>query len=160
MKPLLANYRESSRRGTATVEFAIIAPVFLTLLLGLLEATKLFEIHGLMAQAARDGARMGAMDRADWVANGQRSNDKIIRDIKNNLAAAGMDPDKVEVAIEIPNQPGDEFDLDDPANDLGLFQVRISIPYGDVSSLQIPGNSDYSLSSAVVFRNTRSTIVN
>jgi len=160
MKSLLAKHRDSNRRGTATVEFAIIAPVFLTLLLGLLEASRLFEIHGLMAQAARDGARMGAMDRADWVANGQRSNDKIIRDIKNNLAAAGLDRDKIEVAIEVPNSPGQEFDLDDPANDLDLFQVRISIPYGDVSSLQIPGKSDYSLSSAVVFRNTRSTIVN
>lgn len=160
MKPLLAKFRDSNRRGTATVEFAIIAPVFLTLLLGLLEASRLFEIHGLMAQAARDGARMGAMDRSEWVANGQRSNDKIISDIKNNLAAAGLDRDKIDVAIEIPNQLGEEFDLDDPANDLGLFQVRISIPYGDVSSLQIPGKSDYSLSSAVVFRNTRSAIIN
>jgi len=148
-----------NRRGTATVEFAVVAPVFLTLILGMLEASKLFEVHGQIAQVARDGARLGAMDRADWVASGISSNDKIIQDIKNSLEATGYDPDELEVAIEFPGEPGKDFNLDDPANDLELFQVRIAVPYSSTSALHVPDSLDYSLSTAVVFRNTRSTIV-
>jgi Flp pilus assembly protein TadG len=140
------------RRGTATVEFAIMAPVFFVMLLGLLEATRLFETHGMMAQAARDGARLGSMDRSEWVSKGIRSNDKIISDIRNNLAAAGIDAGQIDVAIEFPNQPGQVFDLDDQANDLDLFQVRVTIPLAAVSTLHIPDRAGFQLSSTVVFR--------
>lgn len=160
MKLFRTRHTRSDRRATATVEFAVIAPVFLTLILGMLEASRMFEVHGQLAQVARDGARLGAMDRADWVASGLRSNDKILSDIRNSLEAAGFDPDDLEIHIEPAGQPGEAFDLDDPANDLQLFQVRISMPLSSVSAVHVPDALDYSLSTAVTFRNTRSTIVN
>ena len=150
---------QQNRRATATVEFAMVALVFLILVLGMLEASRLFDVHGQLAQVARDGARLGAMDRADWVASGLRSNDKIISDIRNSLEAAGFDPEHLEIAIEHPGRPGESFDLDDPANDLKLFQVRISVPLSQVAATHVPDAMDYSLSSSVVFRNTRSTMV-
>ncbi|PHR93875.1 MAG: hypothetical protein COA78_32570 [Blastopirellula sp.] len=151
--------KQASRRGTATVEFAVIAPVFLTLILGIIEGSQLFSTHGSMAQAARDGARLGAMDRSDWIATGIDSNEKIITDVKNNLELAGMDRDKIEVFIEHPNDPGNTFDLDDPANDLGLFELRIEIPYSSTSSMPMPDNYDTKLVSKVVFRNSRSNLI-
>ncbi|MBI1248570.1 hypothetical protein GC197_12115 [bacterium] len=146
------------RRGTATVEFAVIAPIFLTMILGMLEASRLFDTYGQLAQAARDGARLGAMDRSDWVANGQSSNDKIIADIRGSLQANGFDPTKLNIHIEPANQPGGTFNLDDPKNDLGLFQVRISLPYSEVAAMPVPDGMNYDLSTAVIFRNTRSGI--
>ncbi|GAA4432007.1 TadE family protein [Bremerella cremea] len=149
----------NNRRATATVEFAVIAPVFLTLILGMLEASRLFDTYSQLAQAARDGARLGAMDRADWVSSGLRSNDKIIADIRSSLEAAGYNPDKLEISIEPANKPGESFDLDDPNNDLDLFQVRIALPFSEVAAMPVPDGVDYDLSTAVIFRNTRSTIV-
>ena len=159
MKLFQRQRAHGNRRGTATVEFAVIAPIFLTLILGILETSRLFDTYSQLAQAARDGARLGAMDRADWVASGQRSNDKIISDIRSSLEAAGYDPDKLQIMIEPANKPGESFNLDDPANDLDLFQVRIALPLSEVAAMPVPDGLDYDLSTAVIFRNTRSTIV-
>lgn len=150
---------DDNRRGTATVEFAVIAPVFLTLILGMLEASRLFDTYGQLAQVARDGGRLGAMDRADWVASGIRSNNKIISDIRNSLVAAGYDPDKLEIAIEPAGQPGESFDLDDPNNDLDLFQVRITVPFSEIAAMPVPEEMDYGVSTTATFRNTKSTII-
>ncbi|RCS40649.1 pilus assembly protein [Bremerella cremea] len=147
------------RCGTATVEFAVIAPVFLILILGMLEASRLFDTYGQFAQVARDGGRLGAMDRSDWVANGISSNSKIISDMRNSLIAAGYDPDKLEISIEPAGKPGESFDLDDPNNDLDLFQVRISVPFSEVAAMPVPKDLDYALSTTVTFRNTKSTII-
>ncbi|MBA2114749.1 TadE family protein [Bremerella alba] len=149
----------NNRRATATVEFAVIAPVFLMLILGMLEASRMFETYGQLAQVARDGGRLGAMDRADWVASGIRTNDKIISDIRNSLEASGYDPDELEISIEPAGRPGEGFNLDDPINDLELFQVRIALPMSQIAAMPVPDNLDYDLSTAVIFRNTKSTIV-
>lgn len=150
---------DKKRLGTATVEFAVIAPVFLMLILGMLEVSRLFDTYGQFAQIARDGGRLGAMDRSDWVTSGIRSNNKIISDMRNSLAAAGYDPDKLDIAIEPAGKPGESFDLDDPNNDLDLFQVRISVPYSEIAAMPVPKDLDYALSTTVTFRNTKSTIV-
>jgi len=137
----------------------VIAPVFLALILGMLEASRMFETYGQLAQVARDGGRLGAMDRADWVASGIKTNDKIISDIRNSLEASGYDPDELDIFIEPAGKPGEPFNLDDPKNDLDLFQVRIAVPVSQVAAMPVPDDLDYDLSTAVIFRNTKSTIV-
>lgn len=149
----------AKRRGTATVEFAVIAPLFLTMVIGLLQGSKLFDSHSVMAQAARDGARLGAMDRADWVAQGIQSNDKIAQDVRNTLAASGFDPDDVDVFIEFPDDHGNTFDLDDPANDFQLFELRIEVPLSPLSTTHTNNENQFKMVSKVVFRNSKSTIV-
>lgn len=151
--------RVETRRGTATVEFAVVAPLFLLLTLGLLQGSKLFDSHSVMAQAARDGARLGAMDRADWVAQGINSNDKIKQDVRNTLAAAGFDPEDVDVFIEFPGEPGNDFDLDDPANDFELFELRIEVPLNPLVETNNENENQLKMVSKVVFRNSKSTIV-
>ncbi|EAQ80338.1 TadE/TadG family type IV pilus assembly protein [Blastopirellula marina] len=149
----------ANRRGTATVEFAVVAPLFLTMVIGLIQGSKLFDSHSVMAQAARDGARLGAMDRADWVAQGIQSNNKITQDVRNTLAAAGFDPEDVDVFIEFPDDPGNTFDLDDPANDFQLFELRIEAPLSPLTSTHNDNENQLKLVSKVVFRNSKSTIV-
>ncbi|TWT32917.1 TadE/TadG family type IV pilus assembly protein [Blastopirellula retiformator] len=151
--------RVETRRGTATVEFAVVAPLFLLLTLGLLQGSKLFDSHSVMAQAARDGARLGAMDRADWVSQGINSNDKIKQDVRNTLAAAGFDPEDVDVFIEFPGEPGNDFDLDDPANDFELFELRIEVPLNPLVETHNDNENQLKMVSKVVFRNSKSTIV-
>ncbi len=48
------------RAGTATVELALVAPLLLLLLMGIIEFGLLFENFMLLKNAAREGARTGA----------------------------------------------------------------------------------------------------
>lgn len=43
------------RRGAAAVEFAFVAPVFITILMGVAEASHLFEAQNQLAVAVREG---------------------------------------------------------------------------------------------------------
>ena len=51
---------ETSRRGIAAVEMAMIAPVLLALLMGLWEVGRYLSIQNLLDSAAREGGRMGS----------------------------------------------------------------------------------------------------
>lgn len=54
-----------SRRGTATVEFALIAPLLLLLLAGVLDYTMLLRTAIAVADAARAGAQFGSLSAAN-----------------------------------------------------------------------------------------------
>lgn len=147
--------RNKRRRGAVTVEFALMAPVFLTLVLGVTEVSRLFEIKNQMAVAAREGARTAAMDREGLTVDGQSTNTKVTNDIKNFLKASGLDPNKVQVKIVDHNDPTKAFNLDDPNNSLKYFEVQISVPYGDVSAMTPPGMENEQLAAKIVFRNSK-----
>lgn len=55
------------RRGQSLVEFALVLPIFLLLLFGLIDAGRLVYQHSVLSQAAREGARLAAVE-ASWVA--------------------------------------------------------------------------------------------
>jgi Flp pilus assembly protein TadG len=48
------------RRGTAAVEFAVVALPLATLALGVIEVGRLLQVKTIMASAAREGARIAA----------------------------------------------------------------------------------------------------
>jgi hypothetical protein len=141
------------------VEFAFIAPVLLALVLGVITSSQLYDMQSQLSMAAREGARLAAMDRSDILGDGQSTNQKITNDIRNFLDACGLPGDEVEVSITEVDNPGVTFDLDDPNNDLELFQLRVELPYSLADWMGIPGMGDYSLMAQVVFRNARATIV-
>lgn len=49
------------RRAAAVVELAVISPVLLTMLFGIIEFGWLFTVRQTMVNAAREGARLGAL---------------------------------------------------------------------------------------------------
>ena len=115
-------------------------------------------MQNLLDVAAREGARFASMDRDGMLANGQTANQKMIQDVKNFLASNGIPQDKVTVAVKDHTNPTNDFDLDDPDNDLKLFEVQISVKFSEVSLQSVAVADDYTLSSKVVFRNGRATI--
>ena len=145
-----------SRRGAVAVEFAIVAPVFLAIVLGVAEVSQLVEAQNLLETAAREGARFGAMDRTGFVDAGG-ANAKLIQDVKNFLAAQGLSADDVTVDVKHPGTD-DAFDLDNPNNDLELFEVHVAFPYSSVTGHNLL--DDYNLEAVVTFRNARATIAN
>jgi len=107
--------RDLRRRGQAMVEFAIIIPVLLLVLMTVLEFGFVFSHHITMEYATREGARMGAA-----LANGSVTfdcddvDDQIVAAVQRVLTASGsqIDIDRIdEIRIYKADASGDEQGL-------------------------------------------------
>ena len=147
-----------TRQGVVAVEFAVIAPVLVAIMFGMMTLNRAFESQNLLEVAAREGARFAAMDRTGMLGEDQSSTDKLKDDIKNFLASNGVPRDNVSVEVKDYEDPTQDFDIDDPDNDLKLFTVDVSVDYSAVSYTPVDSGSDYSLTGSVVFRNGRATL--
>ena len=147
-----------NRRGVVAVEFAIVAPVLVAIVFGMIEMARAFEMQNLLEVAAREGARFASMDRDGMLAAGQTANQKLTDDVKNFLASNGIPKDKITVQVKSHDDPTLDFNLDDPANDLKLFEVNIQVNFSAVSLQSVAAGNDYALNAKVVFRNGRATI--
>ena len=54
----------TTRRGAAVVEFAVVAPVFILLVLGMIEVGRGINVQHVLLNAARAGCRAGIVDGA------------------------------------------------------------------------------------------------
>ena len=61
----MKNIRKTHRRGVATVEFALSAPVLFLVVFGLIEMARLHQVNGVCMTAAVAAAREGAVLDAD-----------------------------------------------------------------------------------------------
>ena len=150
--------QSAARRGAVAVEFAAIAPLLLAVIVGLIELSRVYSVQNTLETAAREGARFAALDRSGMMLGGKTANQKLVDDVKNYLASNNINPEKVNVKVTKADDPETDFNLDDPANDLELFQVRVDVPYSDVSYTHVSNANDYSLTSALTFRNGRAVV--
>ena len=141
------------RRGAVAVEFAIMAPVLLCIVLGLIELSRVYEVQNVLEIAAREGARFAAMDRTGMVGEGQSGNAKLVNDVKGFLASQGIDADAIDVQVVRADGSGQPFDIDDPANDLALFEVRVSVSYDAINVTPLLGGGGDGLTATITFRN-------
>jgi TadE-like protein len=148
------------RRGAVAVEFAVVAPILLAIVLGMVELGRAFEAQNLLEVAAREGARFASMDRDDLIGPGESANEKMIQDVKTFLESNGIPADEVTVAVKDHENPSNDFDLDDPENDLKLFEVQVSVDWSAVSLTPVGAGQDSTMTATVVFRNGRATISN
>src|SRR5690554_4033910 len=84
---------EQLRHGAATVELAIIMPVFLTMLLGLVELSSALNATQTLQGAIRDAGRLASMDYKIILGSSTNANTKIVQDIRNLLTASGIPGD-------------------------------------------------------------------
>ena len=54
--------RRGSARGQSLVEFALVLPVFLFMLFGLVDVSRFVYLNSTLSQAAREGARLGSVE--------------------------------------------------------------------------------------------------
>ena len=54
--------RGRTRHGQALVEFALVIPIFLLMLFGLIDIGRLVYLNATLSQAAREGARVGSVE--------------------------------------------------------------------------------------------------
>jgi Flp pilus assembly protein TadG len=143
-----------NHKGAVTVELAVIAPVLVTIVFGMVETSRIYEIQNLMSLASREGARVAAMDREDLLLEGQTTNGKVTADIENYLNALGFEKEHIDVQITHADS-STAFDLDDEANEFELFRIRVEVPYCETCDSPLPGLDKYIMSASITFRNGR-----
>ena len=102
-----------NRRGAVLVEFAMILPLFLLILIGTMEYARAFNIWQVVVNSARVGARIVALPP------GAASNEDLVRQrIGEYLTANALDPAQATIEIDGINAP--------PGT---IGEVRVEYPY-------------------------------
>lgn len=70
------------RRGAATVEFAVVAPLLFLFIIGILEFGRVMMVLGVVTNASRSGARAGAVTVGDY--------DAVISAVNSTIARGGV----------------------------------------------------------------------
>jgi hypothetical protein len=131
----MKRYREN-RRGTTTVELALVLPILLMIYFSLIEFGHCYMTSQLLKTAARKAARFG-------VADGKTT--AQVRTEVENMIKSAMDPAKATIYIK----DGSMFEVDGaspPSNystlpnvevssleSRELFLVRVEVPYNSIS---------------------------
>ena len=109
------------------VEMAVVLPLFVTLVFGIIEFGQAFMVLQILSNAAREGGRAAIM-------NGS-SNAEVTQIIQDALTVTKVDPNDVTITIIVTPETGNP----DPGNEVGnankrdLCTVEISIPFSDIS---------------------------
>jgi Flp pilus assembly protein TadG len=153
----LLQKRSEQRRGTAAVETAVVLPVYILLLFGVIEFGHAHMVVNLLQSGCRNGARMGSTSGPTTA--------QVIARVKQTMGA-GVDETKVQVWVQ------DASSLDDggtwpmtdaqvaalppielsTATDRQLFVVRASVAYNDISLLPMPFLADMRLQTQCFMR--------
>src|SRR5260221_13909817 len=110
--------KPSSRRGAAIVEFAFIAPIFLTLVVGMVEVRRAIVVLQVLTNASRHGARMASYDTT-------MSTSPITNEVNTYLSSVGISGATTVVSPSPPSSVADGQSI----------SVTVSIPYDSVSWL-------------------------
>ena len=151
---------QTERRGIAATEFALVAPVFVMLFMGIVEISEAINANDVLSTALREGGRLASMDYSE-ISEGDNINAKVEADIKGFLQAADFPANSTVVTIvhaEGPNE-GSTFEISDPDNYLKLCRIEASVPYYNVSQYPVHYLSGQTLSASFVFRMGRVQLV-
>lgn len=110
------------------MEFAIVAPIFFLMILGMLELGRAVMVQQIITNASREGARVAVLDGAQRVGN--EADPGVIDSVERYLTNANINPDSASILID-PFTPGDAG-YGDPVT------VTINIPFSAVTWLPMP----------------------
>lgn len=144
------------------VEFALMAPIFLALVMGVVEIGTALDMQNTLQAGLREGGRLATMDWKETLPQGTTINQKVTSDIKNFLAAAGLPSNKITVSITSAegSDAGQSFDLSSASNNGRLFRISASMPYKDGTSIPASYMKNKTLEPGLVFRAGRTNLSN
>jgi Flp pilus assembly protein TadG len=111
MRQRPARDRLRDERGATAVEFALIVPLLIVLVLGIAEFGRAFQVQGTLSAAAREGVRVMALQ-----------NDPIAARTAVRNAATSLDPTITDAEITISPATC-------PTTNGGATSVRLTISY-------------------------------
>jgi Flp pilus assembly protein TadG len=134
-----------SRSGTAAVELAVVAPLVLILLLGLLEFGRMVQVNQIVSNAAREGARKAS--------TGVNTYADVQTTVANYLTNAGI-TNQTGLTVTVYNvtqgNSGPQFNPSTAAW-VDQLQVTVTLPYSNVQLVSVPGTSNTVISAQAVW---------
>lgn len=133
------NGHGSRRRGASAVEFALVAPVFFTVVLGIIEFGRAMMVCEVLTNAAGIGARTGAISGTDTAT--------ILNTVSNSLSDLKING--ATVTVKVNGSAGEAK----TAVTGDTIQVTVSVPFASVSWLSKASFlADRTLTSSAVIR--------
>jgi Flp pilus assembly protein TadG len=135
----------SDDRAQSLVEFALLAPLFLFLLIGMFEFGRAWNIYQVVVNAAREGGRVASLP------TGFSDEDSVSTRVQTYLSSAGLDAETATVSMDdVDGAPGT------------ITTVGVSYPYtfvfvGPLASFFSTSSTSFdgtiNLSSTITMRN-------
>jgi len=119
LEKLCRSFRKK-RRGAAAVEFAVVAPVFLLLVFGMIEYGRMVMVQQVITNASREGARVAVLDGSE--------NADVQTIVNQYLSSGSITGATITVT---PTNP-EEANFGEPVT------VTVDIPFSQVSWLPSP----------------------
>ncbi len=163
-----------TRRGAVSVEFAILAPVLLGLLMVTTAISDMYDAANTLQMAVRHGGRLGGLGSLNFT-DTTPTNDRIADDIRAFLNSAGLQGEGAMIQITNPDTGEPIPNLDDAVDPVPYYQVDVTMPYdifniftssstseggfatptetGDTGSVTTTGATSFPLSYTMVFHN-------
>lgn len=125
--------RDPRRRGAAVVEFAVVLPLLLTVLFGIIEYGWVFMVRQTLQTAAREGARLAVLQTSVTPYT------NVLERVSNVMGPTGLTTYAVTMSHATAGNP--------------VETVTITIPYNDVSLMGgFFGTHDYDLGGTCTMR--------
>lgn len=111
------------RRGASAVEFAVVMPVFVLMVFGMIEIGRAVMVQQVLVNASREGARVGVLDG---------KTDADVRTKVNEYLQAASLPSATAQQIEFPQGTPQSVGYGNPV------EVKVQLGFGQVSWLATP----------------------
>lgn len=108
--------KRKNRKGAAAVEFALVAPVFVLLIFGIIEFGRAMMVQQILVNASREGARRAVLDGA--------TADAVRQSVVDYLQKSSVKVPSENVLVS--PDPG-------TARNNQEISVSVSVPFADVS---------------------------
>lgn len=130
---IMRRRRDPRRRGAAVVEFAVVLPLLLTVLFGIIEYGWVFMVRQTLQTAAREGARLAVLQTSVTPYT------NVLERVSNVMGPTGLTTYAVTMSHATAGNP--------------VETVTITIPYNDVSLMGgFFGTHDYDLGGTCTMR--------
>lgn len=125
--PSATSPKVKSRRGSALVEVAVCFPVFLLILIGIIEFGRAMSVNQLLNSAARIGCRAAILDGS--------TNTAVTNTIKQQVSSTvGCDGSNVAVTITIKSgSTGATIASLSSASTSDIIEIDVAVPFANVS---------------------------
>ncbi len=117
----------TTRRGSVTLEFALVLPVLVMLLLGIIEFSRALQVGHMVTNVAREGARQSIVTGS----SNSDIEDIALDRLQELLSLSSEDVAQCLVNITVEAAVGNPDPADEVANALpgDICRIEISVPY-------------------------------
>ena len=134
---------KSKRRGVSAVEFALVAPVFLAILFGMIEFGRAIMVGQLVTNAAREGARLAVLNGS----SNSAVKAAVLDILEQTLSVSAADAGGISVTITVEPAVGHSGAGNEVANalprDVCIVEARVPHELVKYNRLVFLANSDF-----------------